>query len=158
MLAMNHSYSDNQANVVETLDVLLVQLTGELYALPSASVREVVRYRAYTPVPGAPPALPGILNQRGMILPVVDLQLMLGLESMPPTRATRLVVVSHSEVDMALLAEQVLDLVALPADAIDPPPAALDCSRARFLRGIVHYEQQPVALLDLDELIASLRS
>ena len=158
MLAMNHSYSDNQANVVETLDVLLVQLTGELYALPSASVREVVRYRAYTPVPGAPPALPGILNQRGMILPVVDLQLMLGLESMPPTRATRLVVVSHSEVDMALLAERVLDLVALPADAIDPPPAALDSSRARFLRGIVHYEQQPVALLDLDELIASLRS
>ena len=40
-------------------------------SLPSASVREVVRYRDYTPVPGAPPSLPGILHQRGTIVPVV---------------------------------------------------------------------------------------
>ncbi|MFN8476413.1 MAG: chemotaxis protein CheW [Kouleothrix sp.] len=38
-----------------------------MFALPSNSVREVLRYRAYTPVPGAPPMLPGILNQRGVI-------------------------------------------------------------------------------------------
>src|SRR5262249_369908 len=87
--------SDNRPNAPATLDVLLIELAGELYALRSASGREVVRYRDYTPVPGAPPVLPGILNQRGTILPVVDLALLLGLASAPPTRATRLVVVSH---------------------------------------------------------------
>lgn len=156
MFASNSA--DNQPTDAATLDVLLIQFAGELYALPSASVQEVIRYRVFTQVPGAPPVLPGILNQRGTILPVVDLPLLLGLESAPPTRATRLVVVSHNEIDMALLAERVLDLVELPATTIDPLPTALDPARARYLRGVVHYEDQPVALLDLNELIAGLRA
>jgi purine-binding chemotaxis protein CheW len=150
--------TDNQPNVSETLDVLLIELNGELYALPSASVREVIRYRDYTPVPGAPAVLPGILNQRGTILPVVDIARLLGLQTPPPTRATRLIAASHNEIDMALLAERVYDLVELSAAAIDPLPTALDPARARYLRGVVRYADQPVALLDLDELISGLRA
>jgi purine-binding chemotaxis protein CheW len=140
------------------IDVLLLQLAGELYGVPSASVREVVRYRAYTPVPGSPPSLPGILSQRGVILPVVELRPLLGLATAPFTRAARLVIVAHQEIDMALLVEAVLDLAALPAESLQPLPAALDPARARFLRGIARHEQQPVMLLDLDELIAGLRA
>ena len=141
-----------------TIDVLLLRLADELYGIPSASVREVVRYRAYTLVPGSPPSLPGILSQRGTILPVVELRPLLGLDVVPVTRAARLVIVAHQEIDMALLAESVLDLAALPADTLQALPAALDPARARFLRGIAEYEQQPVALIDLDELIAGLRA
>jgi len=141
-----------------TIDVLLIRLADELYGVPSASVREVVRYRAYTPVPGSPPSLPGILSQRGTILPAVELRSLLGLGIVPVTRAARLVIVAHQEIDMALLVEAVLDLAALPADTLQPLPAALDPARARFLRGIANYEQQPVALIDLDELIAGLRA
>jgi purine-binding chemotaxis protein CheW len=141
-----------------TIDVLLLRLAGELYGIPSASVREVVRYRAYTPVPGSPPSLPGILSQRGTILPVVELRQLLDLATVPLSRAARLVIVAHQEIDMALLAEDVVDLAVLPADMLQPLPAALDPARARFLRGIAQYEQQPVALIDLDELIAGLRA
>jgi purine-binding chemotaxis protein CheW len=56
------------------LSLLIVQLDRERYALPSAAVREIARYRPCTPVPGAPAALPGIISQRGAILPVVDLR------------------------------------------------------------------------------------
>ena len=140
------------------IDVLLFQLAGELYGVPSASVREVVRYRIYSLVPGSPASLPGILSQRGVILPVVELRPLLGLALAPVTRAARLVIVAHQEIDMALLAESVLDLVALPAETLQPLPAALDPARARFLRGIARHEQQPVMLLDLDELIAGLRA
>lgn len=139
------------------LDVLLFRLERELYAIPSLGVREVARYRPYTPVPGAPPTLPGIISQRGMILPVVELHPLLGLAQAEVTRAARLVIVMHNEVGLALLVEAVLDLVALPADAIEPVPAALDPARARFLRGIVQHKGQPVGLLDLDEVIAGLR-
>lgn len=139
------------------LDVLLFLLADELYAIPSTSVREVVRYRVFTPVPGAPPTLPGIMSQRGLILPVVELRPLLGLESREITRATRLVIVSHSEIDMALLVESVLDLIVLPAAVVEPAPAALDPVRARLLRGVTLFEEQPVALLDLDQVIAGLR-
>jgi purine-binding chemotaxis protein CheW len=152
------SSADKDITPLATIDVLLLRLAGELYGIPSASVREVVRYRAYTPVPGSPPSLPGILSQRGTILPVVELRSLLGLAIVPITRSARLVIVAHQEIDMALMVEAVLDLADLPADTLQPLPAALDPARARFLRGIAHYEQQPVALIDLDELIAGLRA
>jgi purine-binding chemotaxis protein CheW len=149
--------TEHNADVPGTLDVLLVRLADELYALPSDSVREIIRYRAYTPVPGAPPTLPGILNQRGMILPVVETHSLLGLKAASITRATRLVIVAHADIDMALLVDSVIDLAALTA-ALDSAPAALDPARARFLRGVATYEEQVVAVLDLDELIAGLRT
>jgi purine-binding chemotaxis protein CheW len=152
------SSAEKETAAPAPLDVLLIRLAGELYGLPSAAVREVVRYRAYTPVPGAPPTLPGILSQRGTILPLVELRPLLGLEMAEVTRATRLVLVSHNDVDMALLAEAVLDLAALPADTVEPLPAALDPARARFLRSLARFDDQPVGLLDLDELIAGLRA
>lgn len=152
------SSAEKDPAALATIDVLLLRLAGELYGVPSASVREVVRYRAYTPVPGSPPSLPGIMSQRGTILPVIELRPLLGLAMVPITRAARLVIVAHQEIDLALLVEAVLDLAALSADTFQPLPAALDPARARFLRGIADYEQQPVALLDLDELIAGLRA
>jgi purine-binding chemotaxis protein CheW len=152
------SSAEKDTAALATIDVLLLRLAGELYGVPSASVREVVRYRAYTPVPGSPPSLPGILSQRGVILPVVELRPLLGLAIATVTRADRLVIVAHQDIDMALHVESVLDLAALPAETHQPLPAALDPARARFLRGIVHHEQNPVMLLDLDELIAGLRA
>jgi purine-binding chemotaxis protein CheW len=139
------------------VEILLFRLEREIYAIPSTSVREVARYRPWTPVPGAPGALPGIISQRGMILPIVELRPLLGLELHELTRAARLVVVVHNEIGMALLVEAVLDLTVLPVDAIEAVPSALDPARARFLRGVARYEDQPIGLLDLDELIAGLR-
>jgi purine-binding chemotaxis protein CheW len=139
------------------LEVLLFRVERELYAVPSTSVREIMRYRPWTPVPGAPASLPGIISQRGMILPVVEPRPLLGLEQVAITREARMVIILHNDIGMALLAETVLDLIVLPASTIEPVPSALDPARARFLRGIVHHEGQPIGLLDLDELIAGLR-
>jgi purine-binding chemotaxis protein CheW len=151
------SSSQTTQSAIQDLDVLLVQIEQELYALPSSSVREVARYRPWTIVPGAPMVLPGIINQRGMILPVVEARPLLGLEQPELTRSARYVVIVHNEIGLALLVESVLDLVTLPATNIEIVPAALDPTRARLLRGIIHYNEQPVGLFDIDELIASLR-
>jgi len=52
----------------------------------------------------------------------------------------------------------VLDLIAFPSDSIGPIPPALDPARARYLQGIAHHGGQLVGLLDLHELIASMRA
>ncbi len=140
------------------LDMLLISMGGETYALPSSSVREVIRYREYTPVPGAPPILPGILSQRGLILPIVNAYPLLGLSAPSVSRATRLVIITHHDVDLALLVEAVHDLAVIDLETIEPLPVALDPARARFLRGLVHANEQLVPLLDLGELIASVRA
>ncbi len=152
---MTGAQSDSSGQSDQT--VLLIRLADEIYALPSVYVREVGRYRAFTPVPGAPPLLPGIISQRGVILPVVDLRLVLGMPAVETTRSTRLVTVVYEDIDMALLVDAVIDLAALPPEAFGQPPAGLDPARARFLHAVAFYDDQTVAMLDVGEIVAALR-
>ena len=117
----------------------------------------MARYRPFTPVPGAPPTLPGIISQRGMVLPVVEPRPLLGFAVTEATRSARFIIVVHHDVGMALLAEAVLDLVRLPARAVEPVPGSLNPEHARFLRGVAQRDEVPIGLLDLDEIITGLR-
>lgn len=139
------------------LQLLLLRLGRETYALPSSGVREIVRYRPFTVVPGAPPVLPGIISQRGAILPIVELRPLLSLPDTALTRAARLVILQHEEVDMALIVESVIDLVELPAELVTPTMLAIDTTRPRLVSGVAQHEGQVVSLLDLQAILTVLR-
>ncbi|KAB8142392.1 chemotaxis protein CheW [Chloroflexia bacterium SDU3-3] len=139
------------------IGLIILELAAERYAIPSQLVREVVRFRPWTIVPGAPPTLPGIISQRGMILPIADLRPLLGLPDAELSRTARFVVLQHQEIDMALLAESVVDLAELVEDRFEPPPAALESRRGRFIQGITEFEGSPLALLDMDTITSALR-
>ena len=149
------SYERSGAKPTEQ-GVLLLRVAEEYGALPIADLREVVRWRAFTPVPGAPPVLPGVISHRGVVLPVADLRVALGLPAAAPTRATRYVLIAYDGIDLALHVDAVLDLhVAL--GEMEPPPATLDPQRGRLIRAIFRHEDMPVALLDLPALLNMLR-
>ena len=144
-------------DVTATTTVLLLKLGGESYALPGAAVREVMRYIAPLPVPGAPVSLPGIISKRGAVLPVADLRPLLQLAVSPPGKATRLVFVQHDDVMLAMVADAVSDLVELPELALEPPPSGLEPARARLLRATIQFEGRLIALLDPEAIVATLR-
>jgi purine-binding chemotaxis protein CheW len=136
---------------------LIVRVGAERYALPGAAIREVARWRAPTPVPGAPAALPGIISQRGVVLPAVDLRQLLGLGAAEPDRSSRFVIVHHDPADMALLVDAALDLYHLTSDDLARPPTGLDQQRARLLRAVAQHEGQPLLVIDLAALVAALQ-
>ena len=148
----------NTEQAQEPASYLLLRLGSEIYAVPGVSVRGIARWRALTPVPGAPAGLPGIINQRGFVMPVVNIHPLLGLPESPPDRATRYVLIQHDDVDLALLVDSVLDLVELSPTTFEALPVGLDPQRARFLSSIAHLDDQMLALLDLSAVIAALRA
>ncbi|MCX7790629.1 MAG: chemotaxis protein CheW [Chloroflexaceae bacterium] len=113
----------------------------------------MTRWRAPTPVPGAPAVIPGIINQRGSILPVVDLRIALGLPASAPERSTRFVVLYHETVAMALLVDAVLDFVPLDDGTFEPSPAG----RARLVGAVSRYEQRPLGIIDPGALLAAVQ-
>ncbi|WP_298405239.1 chemotaxis protein CheW [uncultured Chloroflexus sp.] len=133
---------------------LLFRVAAERYALASASVREIIRWRLPTPVPGAPPLLPGVINQRGQILAIIDLRLLLGLVAAAPDRATRLIWVHHSGIDAALLVDAVDDLIAIEPSQIEPPPVHVAGPAQRVIHALYRHHDQPVAILDPAALFA----
>jgi purine-binding chemotaxis protein CheW len=58
---------------------LLCKLADEQYGLPMQVVREVIRWRGPTAIPGTPPTVLGMLHHRGAILPVIDARSLLGI-------------------------------------------------------------------------------
>jgi purine-binding chemotaxis protein CheW len=59
--------------------VLVFEVGGDLYGLPTADVREIVRAVAVTPLPGAPRVIEGVVDLRGRLVPVLDVRARFGV-------------------------------------------------------------------------------
>ena len=99
---------------------------GDCFAVPSASVAEVLRDGRITRVPHAPEAVLGLLHLRGRIVPVIDMRRRLGFPvSILSANPTHLVLRLHDDW-YSLLVDEMLDVIEVPADSIEHPsqPAA----------------------------------
>lgn len=107
-----------------TLSALVFIRAGERYALPVAHVLRGAAPVHVTPLPGVPPYYRGVISLRGRILSVLDLPRLWGLpvDRDPPT--LRLIVIQAARLMLALLADDILEIVQIPLSAIVPPLAA----------------------------------
>lgn len=107
------------------LDVLRFEVSERRYALPSASVREVVRAVRVEPLPKAPAIVEGVVNARGTIVPVFDLRARFGLPPKPLDHADHFVFAWAGRRLAAIRADRALDLVSLDAEQIEDARSAV---------------------------------
>lgn len=132
------------------------RLSTETYAVEILKVRELLGLIDITRVPGAPPFVRGVVNLRGKVVPVTDLRLKLGIADAPLHRHTVIMVVHGPHGPMGLLVDEMLDVVALGPEQIDPASnvtqGAFDAS---LLSGIGRHEERVIFLLELDRVLAA---
>ena len=134
------------------LQCIVFQLGAEWFAVPIAQMRGIERWRPPTPVPGTPPAILGIINQRGMLVTVLDIRMLLGQKPEPPTRRTRLLFASAGDTDVALLADHVADLLDLDVARAEAPPHRA----SGFSSGLLHTPFGLATWLDLGLVLHAL--
>lgn len=88
-------------------EYLEFELSGKRFALPFAGLRGVVAAGRWTPIPGAPEPVMGILEHRGTIVPVIDLRPALGLRADAPSRASRMIVLDGDGSPLGVYADRV---------------------------------------------------
>jgi purine-binding chemotaxis protein CheW len=103
---------------------VIFRAAGQTWALPASSVAQVLRMAAPAPVPDAPAHVRGVLNVHGRLVAVIDVRARLGAGSRPPSPHDRLLLVEDGERLVALEVDEVLDVRALDASALEPAPAA----------------------------------
>jgi len=134
-------------------------LAGESYAIELLRIREIIEHVPITRVPGMPPAVLGVINLRGRVVPVVDLAVKMGLGPRPITRWTCFVIVEGmmdgERTTLGLLADSVSEVLDLGPDDIEPPPAFGTRTPVHYLRGLGRQEQRFILLLDLDQLLSA---
>jgi len=131
--------------------VLVVAANGAFFAVPMASVHQVLRHPMVTRVPLAPPAVVGLLNLRGQIVPAVDLRTLLRLP--PRDAAGGMVVVRGPEGPVALVVDSIGDV--RHASEVESAGARMDREPANdplFAQALALPERLLV-VLDLDPLL-----
>jgi purine-binding chemotaxis protein CheW len=136
----------------ELTQLVVFQLHEHEYALPATRVVEVLRMVALTPVPEAPAWLPGVLNLRGFVIPVVDLRTRLGLPADAYALNTPIIVVNGRNRRLGLIADAMVDVVALTADALEHfERSAADQS---VVVALAHTGNRVILVLDADRVLA----
>lgn len=145
----------SQVEGVRELKVLVFRLGADEFGLPIDAVDEVAQVPVQiTKLPKTPKFLEGVVNLRGDVLPVIDQRRRF---DMPPSDAPerrRLVVVRTERHRAGLVVDAVSDVLRVPADAVNPPPALTE-EVGRLVHGVINLEisSRMVLLLDPAELL-----
>jgi len=115
------------------MHVLLMAVAGQRCGIPVSEVREITRAVRPTSLPGAPPAIEGVIDLRGQILPVLDLRARLGLPGRPVEPSDFLVIASLGDRLAALRTDEVPGLAEVEAGALDALPNVV--ARGRSVAG-----------------------
>ncbi|MBB5943644.1 chemotaxis protein CheW [Xanthomonas sp. 3307] len=126
----------------------------QAYALELLKVQEVVLPVPLLALRGTPPAMLGIMNLRGQVVPVIDLGLHLGAAPIEMDMLTRVVVLEENGETLGLRVSAVEDVASLRDQQIEPPDNARICRISNHLfRGVARLAQQPMILLDAEQLL-----
>ena len=129
-------------------------IDDDQYGVDIMAVREIKGWSEITHLPNQPAYVRGVLNLRGVIVPIIDLRCRFGQGT---TEATTMHVVIIVQVDtrlVGLLADRVLDIVSFGQSQVQPVPKIAQAQRVTFLSGLATIESAMIALIDLRNLLS----
>lgn len=141
------------------IQAVTLALGQEVFAVPIEVVREILDYQPPFSIPDGPAYLLGLTDVRGRAVPTLDLRLKLGLPAVASTSSTRILVldvpVEGRTLSLGLVADRVIEVIALAADALEPAPDIGVRWRCDYIRGVARRDHGFVILFDLARLLTS---
>ena len=122
------------------------------YGVDIMAVREIKGWTGVTALPNQPDYMRGVLNLRGVIVPIYDMRRRFGMERGEPTPMHVVIIVAVRDRIVGLLVDRVSDIVTTDTAEIRPVPQVDRVIDARYLTGLVTIEDRMIAVLELDAL------
>ena len=136
------------------LHIVGFQVGRETYGVPITSLHEIVRVPEITAVPDAPDYLEGVINLRGKIVSVMDLRKRFGDKQATIKKSNRMLVVEHSRRLAGLIVDSASEVLKIPADAVEAPPAVFQEGGLNSVTGLGKVAGRLIVLLDMNKLLA----
>jgi purine-binding chemotaxis protein CheW len=136
-------------------EVLSFRLGGEEYALSILKVQEIRGYDNVTRIASAPDYLKGVVNLRGIIVPIVDMRIKFNVGNPSYDAFTVVIVLNINGHTIGVVVDSVSDVVTLTPDQIKPAPDLGSSVAAEYLQGLGTVGERMLILLDIDKLLSS---
>lgn len=145
--------------ITETRQYLSFKLNEEEFALDISKVREVLDFTKITRVPQTPEFMRGVINLRGSVVPVVDLNKKFGIKNTEKTVNTRIIIgevsIEGDDTVLGVLADSVHEVMELEPESIEPAPKIGTRMNTDFIKGMGKREEEFVMILDIDKVFSA---
>jgi purine-binding chemotaxis protein CheW len=126
-------------------------VVGEVaYAVPISAVKEIVSPLQLTELPYAPPAVAGVADHRGEVVPIINLRRRFGLPSTPDMRKHKWILVEVGGKTVGLIVDRVTEVFGTGGAELRPAPALGDGDDLRGLAGVTLHQGELIFVLDVD--------
>jgi len=141
-------------------ECLTFRLGAEEYGLDIMKVQEIRGYEEPTRIAGAPADVKGVVDLRGVIVPIIDLRLRFGIERPTYDSSTVTVVLNLSDRVVGMVVDSVSDVVDVHSSQIRPMPSFDASVDAHFITGIATLDdaRRMLILVDIDQLMTDSRA
>ncbi|MCD6224246.1 MAG: chemotaxis protein CheW [Deltaproteobacteria bacterium] len=149
-MAQSASVSSNN----NSMEFATFYIGDALCGMDILRIQEINKQMEMTRVPQAPNYVSGILNLRGQIVTVIDLNKKLGLTTTGSIKDDRRnIIVKSQEEYVGLLVDRISDVVKVDWDKVEPPPASMDGLQGKFFKGVYKTEKSLVGILEMEEVL-----
>lgn len=137
----------------EEIKVIVFALANEEYGVEVEKVKTIERMLPLTRVPKTHEFVKGVINLRGVVIPVINLRGRFGLPEAEFTDNTRIIIISINDMEVGLIVDSANDVIDVDSDQIQEPPEIVGGIRAKYLRGVAKIGERLLVLLNLAEVL-----
>jgi purine-binding chemotaxis protein CheW len=141
--------------VTSIREFLAFKLGAEEYGIDILSVQEIRSYEAPTRIANAPVFIKGVVNLRGVIVPIVDMRLAFHLKEVNYDSFTVVIVLNIGKRVVGMVVDGVSDVITLPPEQLRPVPEFNSCIKSDHLLAIGAVGDRMLILVDIDKLMSA---
>ena len=136
-------------------EFLAFTLGKEEYGIDILKVQEIRGYEAVTRIANAPEFIKGVVNLRGIIVPIVDMRIKFQLGEPTYDQFTVVIILSIGGRVMGMVVDSVSDVITLSAEQVKPAPEMGSAFDTDYLIGLGTLDERMLILIDIDKLMSS---
>ncbi|EKJ85160.1 purine-binding chemotaxis protein CheW [Leptospira meyeri] len=142
---------------MQELQYLTFLISEELFGLGILYIKEIIEFESVTHVPMMPEYIPGVINLRGNVVPVIDLNMRFYRRKTETNRKTCIIIteikLENEIIDVGLLVDAVNEVVDITPESIEEPPSFGSKIRLDFIQGLGKLENKFVIILKVNQIL-----
>ncbi len=146
----DRKYDENQ--------FLTFLLGGEVFGIGILHIKEIIEFGGLTSVPMMPAFIRGVINLRGNVVPVIDMNIRFGQKETAITKKTCIVIIetkfSDEKIDIGILVDSVNEVIDILPSDIEPPPSFGAKINIEFIYGMGKVDNKFIILLNVNKVLS----
>lgn len=127
-------------------------LGGENYAIPITKIQEIILMKPVTRIPEVPDFIEGLINLRGVVIPVINLRKRFRMPHRDVDEETRTIVLNLHDKTVGCIVDAVTRVMRLSKDQIQPAPTTLLAIARNYISGLANLDEGLLIVLDVETL------